>query len=182
MTDTPLDQLLAQRGRFLAFVRRRVPDSGFAEDVLQTAYMRALEHQDDFQKDEPAVAWFYRLLRNAVIDTYRRGASRDRALERWARELEGSVQAPPELAPEVCACLHGVVDGLKPEYAEILRAVDLGEQRVPDFAEEHGISASNAGVRIHRARAALRRELVKTCSVCAEHGCLDCTCARQAKS
>jgi RNA polymerase sigma factor (sigma-70 family) len=180
MTETPLNQLLDQRRQFLAFVQRRVPDFGLAEDILQSAYLRAFEHRDNFKPGEPAVAWFYRLLRNAVIDSYRRHASKDRALEAWARELETSLQTSPEVQEEVCACLHGILDGLKPEYSQILRAVDLGEQRVQDFAEQHSLSASNAGVRVHRARAALRKQLLRTCATCAEHGCLNCTCKKQA--
>lgn len=178
MSDNALDQLLTQRKRFLAFLQRRVPDSGLAEDILQTAYLRAFQHQDDFEPSESVVAWFYRLLRNAVIDSYRRNTAKNKALEAWTRELEISTQLPPDFENEVCACLHGVLDALKPEYSEILRAIDLGEQRVQDFAEKHGLSASNAGVRVHRARAALRKQLLRTCATCAEHGCLNCTCTR----
>ena len=83
---------------------------------------------------------------------------------------------------DVCACLHSILDSLKPEYAEALRAVDLGEQRVQDFAQQHSISASNAKVRVHRARAALRKQLLRICATCAEHGCLNCTCKNQARS
>jgi RNA polymerase sigma factor (sigma-70 family) len=182
MSETPLDQLLAQRKHFLSFVQRRVSDSGLAEDILQTAYLRAFEHRDDFKPSESVVAWFYRLLRNAVIDSYRRHTSRERALEAWTRELEISAQPSPDLQNEVCTCLHGILDGLKPEYSEALRAVDLGEQRVQDFAEQHGISASNASVRVHRARTALRKQLLRTCAVCAEHGCVNCTCKKDARS
>lgn len=178
MAETSLDQLLAQRSQFLAFVQRRVSDRGLAEDILQTAYLRAFEHRDDFKTGESAVAWFYRLLRNAVIDSYRRQTSKAKALEAWARELETASQLPAELQNEVCGCLQGIVDELKPEYSEILRAVDIGEQRVQDFARQHGISGSNAGVRVHRARAALRKGLLRTCGACAEHACLDCTCKR----
>ena len=182
MAETPLNQLLAQRRQFLAFVQRRVSDIGLAEDILQTAYLRAFEHRDEFNPSESAVAWFYRLLRNAVIDSYRRHASKARALEAWTRELDTQAQASPDLQSEVCACLHGIIDGLKPEYSEILRAVDLGEQRVQDFAEQHSLSTSNAGVRVHRARAALRKQLLRTCATCAEHGCVNCTCKGHAHS
>jgi RNA polymerase sigma factor (sigma-70 family) len=182
MPETPLDQLLAQQKQFLAFVQRRVSDSGLAEDILQTAYLRAFEHQDDFQASESAVAWFYRLLRNAVIDSYRRQVSTNKALQAWTRELEIAAQPSPELHNEVCACLQGILNGLKPEYSEALRAVDLGEQRLQDFAQQHKLSTSNAGVRIHRARAALRKQLLRTCAACSEHGCLNCTCKKHSSS
>jgi RNA polymerase sigma-70 factor (ECF subfamily) len=182
MAQMPFDQLLAQRKQFLSFVQRRVSDSALAEDILQTAYLRAFEHRDEFQTSEPIVAWFYRLLRNAVIDSYRRHSSKKRAIEAFARELEISGQPSSDLENEVCACLLGTLDGLKPEYSEALRAMDLGDQRVQDFAQQHGISASNAGVRLHRARAALRKQLLRSCGVCAEHGCLSCTCKKHIRS
>lgn len=163
-------------------MRRRVPDPGLAEDILQTAYLRAFEHRDEFKPSESAMAWFYRLLRNAVIDTYRRQVSRDRAFEAWKRELEGSNQPSPDLQNEVCGCLQGILEGLKPEYAEAIHAVDLREQRVQDFARQHSISPSNAAVRVHRARAALRKQLLRTCAACADHGCVDCTCKKDEAS
>ena len=72
MSNTPLNQLLNQRKQFLAFIRRRVTDAALAEDILQACYLRAFNHQGDFEPGESATAWFYRLLRNAVIDNYRR--------------------------------------------------------------------------------------------------------------
>lgn len=178
MSDTGLNQLLNQRKQFLAFVQRRVGDSGLAEDILQTAYLRAFEHKDDFEPAESAVGWFYRLLRNAVIDNYRRQESKNKALEAWKHELETVVQPPPELESEVCTCLGSIVDGLKSEYSEILRAVDLGEQSAQDFARQHHLSASNAGVRLHRARTSLRKHLIQACGSCAQHGCLNCNCRK----
>ena len=47
---------------------------------------------------------------------------------------------------------------------------------VKDNAEEGGISRTNAGVRLHRARQALRAEVERTCGHCAQQGCTDCTC------
>ena len=48
---------------------------------------------------------------------------------------------------------------------------------VNEFAKAAGISETNAGVRVHRARAALRREVSRSCGTCVEHGCFDCSCA-----
>jgi DNA-directed RNA polymerase specialized sigma24 family protein len=171
MPHTPLDQLLAQRNKFLAFVQRRVPDPSLSEDILQAAYLRAYQHQDRTDLDESATAWFYR-----------RQQTRSKALQAWARELETASQPSPQVEGEICACLTGVIDQLKPEYAAVLRATDLGGQRLQDFAHQHSISPSNAGVRIHRARKALRKQLVRTCGACAEHGCLNCLCKQRARA
>lgn len=178
MSRTSLKTLLDHRSAFLGFVRRRVPDKAAAEDILQTAYVRALQHEGELHAQESVVAWFYRVLRNAVIDRYRRRATEDRALEAWGREMEGQTAPSPEIRDEVCACLTRVMATIRPEYAQALRAVDLEEQRLPDFAKTQTITASNAAVRVHRARVALRKELIRTCGACAEHSCVDCTCRR----
>ena len=65
---------------------------------------------------------------------------------------------------------------LKPEYADALRRIEVEGVAVKDYAEGAGISASNAGVRIFRAREALRKQVARSCGTCADHGCLDCTC------
>jgi RNA polymerase sigma-70 factor (ECF subfamily) len=33
-----------------------------------------------------------------------------------------------------------------------------------------------AGVRVFRAREALKKRVMESCGTCAEHGCLNCTC------
>jgi alpha-glucuronidase len=47
---------------------------------------------------------------------------------------------------------------------------------VKTFASERGLTPGNAGVRVFRAREALKKRLVESCGTCAEHGCRDCTC------
>ena len=180
MTDTTIDTILQQRRQFLGFVERRVGDAAVAEDIVQAAYMRALAHQDEFEKGESVVAWFYQVLRNAVIDYYRRRGTEGKALHAWGREMESAAHPSHEVQYEICCCLGGVVERLKPEYAEVIRAVDLGEQPLTEFAKQRGLSASNAGVRAHRARTALKRNLIKACGSCSNHGCLDCTCHKTA--
>ena len=183
MTETAINTILAQRKAFLGFVERRVGDRGLAEDILQAAYVRALGREaelDGLEDGESVVAWFYRVLRNAVIDQYRRRGTENKALEAWGRELETTVVPSQEVQDEICGCLADAVQELKPEYAEVIQAVDLGEQPLTEFARERGLSASNAGVRAHRARAALRKRLIETCGSCSVHGCLDCTCGRPA--
>ena len=178
MTQTAINTILEQRRQFLGFLERRVGDAAAAEDILQAATMRALRHEDEFEGDESVVAWFYRVLRNAVIDYYRRRGAEGKALEAWGREMDGAAHPSHEVHEQICGCLGGVVDGLKPEYAEVIRAVDLEEKPLTEFAKERGLSASNAGVRAHRARAALKKRLTETCGSCAKHGCLDCSCRK----
>ena len=161
---------------FLAFLEKRVGRRDVAEDLLQEAFARGLDKLAAIGSEESAVAWFYRVLRNAVIDHYRRGGTSERALSALARELE--VHVEPDLATRnaVCRCVGLLSATLKPEYGQALRRVDVDGLSVRDFAAEAGITANNAGVRVFRAREALRKRVVRSCGTCAEHGCVDCTC------
>lgn len=173
-----LDVLVENHRVFLRFLERRVGSTDVAEDILQEAFGRAVTRVGDLRDEESAVAWFYRLLRNAVIDHYRRRASASSALERFAYELE-SVVPPPEVADEVCACVSRLARTLKPEYADALHEIDVRGVAVKDYAEAHGLTANNAGVRVFRARQALRSQVMASCGTCAEHGCVDCRCGKR---
>jgi RNA polymerase sigma-70 factor (ECF subfamily) len=171
MSSEPVEQLVANHRAFLAFVQKRVGNAATAEEILQDAFVKSLDKVD--QIDESAIGWFYKVLRNAIIDHYRRTAAADRKHEALAREPEHD----EELHRTVCACVNQLVDTIKPEYAEALRRIDLDGVAVKAYADEAGISQSNAGVRVFRAREALRKQVARACGTCATHGCLDCSCS-----
>src|SRR5665213_560815 len=177
MQTKTIDDLILQRSKFLQFLKNRVDSSSTAEDILQSAYIRALEKSSTLHNDESSVAWFYRILRNAVIDHYRHRAAEDRALEQWAKELITETQPDESIHNIVCQCVESVLSTLKPQYGEIIRSVDLSENTLESFANAAGITPGNAAVRVHRARQALRKQLALTCGTCAEHRCVDCTCS-----
>jgi RNA polymerase sigma factor (sigma-70 family) len=178
-----LDVLVENHRRFLAFLERRVGSREAAEDILQDAFVRSLDQAGTLRDHEAVIPWFYRLLRNAVIDHYRRGGAEQRALAHVAGNADESVPGPDEeLRDAVCACVTGLVDTLKPEYAAAIQRVDLDGASVTEFARESGITPNNAGVRLHRAHEALRRQLAQSCGTCATHGCVDCVCGGPVRS
>ena len=174
--NAPLAVLLANRQAFLRYLQRRVGDAAVAEDILQDAFARSIAQPEQLPDNEGVVPWFYRLLRNATIDQYRRRAASNRALEAFAHELEAAEQPTEEARNEICACVGRLAATLKPEYAEVLTAVEVDGQPVKTYAETSGLTANNAGVRLFRARDALRRRVIESCGACAEHGCVDCSC------
>src|SRR5262249_60735881 len=97
-----------------------------AEDLLQEAFARSLD-KVPLEPEESITVWFYRVLRNGVIDHYRRRGASERALASLQMELE---EAPPEASPDerdaVCACVTHLSGTLKPEYALALRRVGGG--------------------------------------------------------
>jgi RNA polymerase sigma-70 factor (ECF subfamily) len=178
-TPEVLRVLLENHARFLAFLERRVGSRDEAEDILQEAFVRSLDHTSSLRKSTSATAWFYRVLRNALTDHYRRRDTQGRALDRFAMETTSEPDLhDEELEAVVCACVVDLVSTLKPEYGTAIRRVDLDGMSVRAFAEEAGITPGNAGVRLHRAREALGKQLARCCGTCLEHGCLNCRCDR----
>jgi RNA polymerase sigma factor (sigma-70 family) len=173
-----LQRLVEHRPEFQQFLQRRLGSRALSEDILQEAFARSLSKVAQLEREESAVAWFYRVLRNAVIDYRRRLGVSDRKLEELSREL--SAEPEPETHQAVCQCVKGLAATLKPEYAQALQAVEVEGLAVKDFAQAVGISASNAGVRVFRAREALKVQVKRCCGSCADDNCRDCTCHTEA--
>lgn len=171
-----IDVLLAHRGEFLDFVAARVEGRAAAEDLVQEAMTRAIESVKKLRSGEAVLAWFYRILRNAVIDSYRRRSTSIKGLERLSSEP--TVDEEPETPQRVCQCVSHLAQDLKPEYAQTLHRVEVEGTPVKALAEELGITANNAAVRLFRARESLRKKVMATCRACAEAGCMDCTCTQ----
>ena len=176
--SAPLETLLENHRAFLRYLERRVGDRALAEDILQDAFAKVVERPEQAPTDEAIVPWFYRTLRNAAVDKFRRRGAADRAYEAFARELETHEAPSTDMETEICACVSRLAATLKPEYAEALQAIEVTGTPVKAYAEQKGLSSSNAAVRVFRAREALKKRVIESCGACAEHGCLNCTCKR----
>ncbi len=165
--------LLAHRHVFKAFLTARVGDAADAEDLLQNGLVKALERGGEIRDGEKAVAWFYQVLRNAVIDHYRSRGAAARRDDAWAISTS-TLAHDGEATRQICACFEKMLPALKPKQAELIRRVELQEESVTQTANALGLTAAHASVMLHRARGELRAKLVAFCGDCA---CLDhCEC------
>jgi RNA polymerase sigma factor (sigma-70 family) len=176
LSPAALAELVAAHRALLGFVQKKVGgDRALAEDILQDAWVRGMERGDQLHDEASAKAWMYRVLRNTIVDRFRRSGAHERALAALEREL---AEAPSEEAEGVvCECIRRVATTLPAAQARALQRIEVEGVAVKAFAEEEGLTASNAGVRVFRARKALRERIMKACGTCAEHGCLDCSCS-----
>lgn len=175
-----VDRLLEEQSAFRAFLRKRLSDEAVVEDLLQQSLMKVVERHHGLQKNDNAVNWFYRILRNSVVDYYRSRAADNRKMDGLAQDMvaseEDQVPALDEVRPVVCTCLDSLLTEIRPAYADLIRRIDL-EGEAPAFvARDLKLTSNNLTVRLHRARQALRATLEKSCGICSKHGCLNCTC------
>ena len=165
------------RSEFLRFFRRRLSRPEDAEDAFQEfclKVIRATQAPDDGGKVD---AWLRRVMRNTLTDHYRRRATRQRAEAAYEAEAPELVVQPGAGQPEnPCHCVRDLVPTLRPEYAEIVRRADLEEEPRERIAADLGLTANNIGVRLHRARRALKYKIKERCATCCDGSFRHCDC------
>lgn len=185
-TEKAIDVLVAQRAEFHRFLSARIGSRAEAEDLLQQSLLKALKSGDTLRRGERAVAWFYRILRNAVADHYREKTSERKRADLLWTEMHAAgddVGQPPRAwDAAVCACFKGLLPTLKPRYAELIRRVDLDGESKAAVSRELKIKPGTMGVALHRARNSLRRQLEVLCGSCSRESCLACVCQQNERS
>lgn len=162
--------LVSRRLEFVAYLARRTPSRTAAEELYQQVALRALERAASLRDPASARAWVYTLLRRALVDASScREVPMAEVPERHAEvALEG---------PHYCRCTVALLERLKPAYRDALRGAVLEGVPLATLATAQGMSANHAAVRLHRARAALRRALRAHRGADALADCIDCACA-----
>jgi RNA polymerase sigma-70 factor (ECF subfamily) len=120
VSDNVITTVLEDRVRYLAFLERRVGSRALAEDILQSALVKALERGGQIKSSDASKAWFYRLLRNAVADNYRYERTANRILEQWSREAPSNQYPLEPFELEGCSCIGGLLATLNSSGIRLL--------------------------------------------------------------
>ena len=150
------DQFIAQaierdQPRLRNFIRKRVLDSGDAEDILQDVFYELIETYRLLQPIEQVTAWLYRVARNRITDRFRRqkpaslseliGEDDSLSLE----ELLPSPDAGPDAiyARNVLVeVLDDALDELPANQREVFIAHEWMGKSFKELAEETGLSVN----------------------------------------
>jgi RNA polymerase sigma-70 factor (ECF subfamily) len=152
--------------RLYRVARSILRDDAEAEDVIQDAYVRAYQHLNQFAGRAKFSTWLTRI---AVHEALARAQRRSRIDSLDAvTGPNGEVSMPdtsiisPEAQAsgrEVSALLENALLALPDAYRTIIMLRDVEEMDTAETAEVLAITEENVKVRLHRARALLRREL-----------------------
>jgi len=173
---SPERALLDGRGAFMGFLVKRLGNRADAEDVLQDFCIRVLARKDQLRDVDRMDAWLYTILRSTLNDFYRKGTRRNRLAAAAAREPEEWIADAPSQMARLCNCHGGLISDLRPADAELIRRIDFGEEDRESVASDLGLSRNALGVRLHRARIALRDALTHHCGACCQMDRDDCSC------
>lgn len=165
---------------FRRFVRRRTRSIDEAEDILQDFYLKAIRSARTIKEPGALKGWLAQVLRRTLVDYYRRASVRKTALQRLETQEGSAMLIDDDADRAVCSCLYRILPAMPAEYSQLIWQVDLLGQPRSKVAKRLGISPNNLGVRLHRARRALRGALMRFCTTCPTHGFLNCACEQPA--
>jgi len=164
-----------------SFARARVKDAEYAKDLVQETFLSALSKVDGFQGKSSIRTWLTAILKNKIIDGYRKKSlvtvSND--LVNWENASTDFFGSDGKWTAEAKPVEFGVEDASALENKDIQRILKLCFDKLPDMwrmvfvmkhvdeeksdiiCKEMKITPSNFWVIIHRAKLSLRDCLQK---------------------
>jgi RNA polymerase sigma factor (sigma-70 family) len=145
-----------EQSRLRNFIRRRVPDSRDAEDILQEVFYELVEANRLLMPIEHITGWLFRVARNRIIDLFRKKGPQsfsDAALH-GKDEDDGLLQLEdllpsPDAGPEALYArnmlldrLDEAVDELPKEQRDVFVAHELEGRTFKEMAAATGVSVN----------------------------------------
>jgi RNA polymerase sigma-70 factor (ECF subfamily) len=145
--------------RAMAIARRLLGNANDAEDLVQEAFVRALDRIATFDASRAFAPWFYRLLINAGLNA--RKARALRAAEPDHGDLPSRGASPHELAErrEVRERFAIALAGLPARQRLVVSMFEVDGLTTAEIAEALGITRETVRWHHHQARQALRNAL-----------------------
>lgn len=177
--DTDFQELYNRyRPRLLRYLGRLVGEQE-APDLLQEVFLRIDKAYPSFRGESSLDTWVYRIARHAALDRLRSRSFRqpgvgslplpaDAAREGRQDEYpsEGGNTFPVErqaIRKEMSECVRDLVESLPDRQRSVLALSEFEEMTDCEVAERLGQSKGAVKIRLHRARARLRKELESRC-------------------
>ncbi|HXJ85709.1 MAG TPA: sigma-70 family RNA polymerase sigma factor [Candidatus Binatia bacterium] len=160
-----------ERSRLLNFIRRRVPDPGDAEDVLQEVFYRLVEANRLLMPIEHVTGWLFHVARNRITDLFRKKQPEnfsDIAIaDEGGEELRFEDLLPsPDAGPEAAYVRKLVLEQLRlalaelpKEQREVFVAHEFEGRSFKELAAETGLSVNTLLARKRYAVLHLRERL-----------------------
>jgi RNA polymerase sigma factor (sigma-70 family) len=141
-----------EQSRLREFIRRRVPDSRDAEDILQDVFHRLVEMNRLLMPIDHITGWLFRVARNRIVDLFRKQkpvgfgdvmVDDDELLS--IEELIPSADAGPEARYARSLLLEELalaLDELPREQREVFVAHELEGRSFKEIAAETGVNVN----------------------------------------
>jgi RNA polymerase sigma-70 factor, ECF subfamily len=154
-------ELLDRHGqRLLAIVNATNADLGIAEDIVQEAFIRALQQAEQLREESSMFPWLVRIALRVGLD-YRRKVRRE-MLTDVIREEPASIESSPDhraFAAEESLRVRDARDRLKPQQRQLVVLRYFASLSVAELAEVFGKSEQAIRKDLQRARERVKKHL-----------------------
>ena len=146
---------LAYATRLEAFARGLLRDAEAAGDVVQTAFLKCLEHDPD---DRNELAWLYQVVRNDCLTRLKRAKTHHRIHQTLPQPTTcNAVDSVEE--DEWAAAIHGVLSRLSDEERALVKARFFEGASYDELSRRFATNASTLTTRLHRILKRIRSSL-----------------------
>jgi RNA polymerase sigma-70 factor, ECF subfamily len=130
-----------------------------AEDVMQSAFIRAYRALDNCRDPSRFGAWLYQIVANECRSHVLRRARRERRVVRDELAVAGALSAPASTLPETMEDIQYALDQLDVDQREAFLMKHVEQLSYEEMAEITGEGISALKMRVKRACANLRELL-----------------------
>lgn len=151
-----------------------------AEDMTQEVFVRVSQALKTFRGESQLSTWIYRIATNVALDRLLSPSFRQTVQKRLAKESIALGEIEPEdkdvsteekipsleaslIRKEMRECIRKFVEKLPENYRTVVVLSELEGLRNSEIAAILGVSLDAAKIRLHRARAKLKKELETHC-------------------
>ncbi|MEM6396743.1 MAG: RNA polymerase sigma factor [Bacteroidota bacterium] len=151
------------RDRLYRLAYRLLGERTEAEDVVQETMLKLWEKRTDLIEVNNVEAWSFRLLRNQSIDRYRSLKRRTTQDLANAPEPVSNASNPSQQIEqkELRQAIDQIIQGLPEQRRMVLHFREVEERSYQEIADMLDISLDQVRIDLHRARKALRTQLIK---------------------
>ncbi len=142
--------LINLQGQFLAYAREMCRNADDAEDLVQTAMMKALNTDKHPKSEDEVKPWFFRVMRNLHIDDVRKKNVRTEYLRDQVRLYNVEDANRSDMTKSLM--VRQAFDRLDEDKREILFLVDVAGMKYVEIAEVMDIPIGTVMSRVSRAR------------------------------
>lgn len=147
------------RDAYARYAARILGDRDEAEDVLQSAFVRAFRNLGSCRNPERLGSWLFQIVINECRTFAMRRSNRDRRIVRDDLVL-GQVPAPLAPEPDVLPLeIQRALDRLSPDHREAFVLKHVEQMEYDEIARLTGVGVSALKMRVKRACDQLREEL-----------------------
>jgi len=141
-------------------------EMSIAEDAAQEGFIRAFQALDKLDNHARFLPWLRTIIKNAATDLLRRKqrmVSLDELSESGFDPGDVTVEEPVEELGEEerLAAMHKIIDGLRPDYREIVVLRYAQDMSYKDIADALDMKVSAVGEKLSRVRSLLREKARK---------------------